>query len=145
MKKITNRRMAAALGVAAMLVAAAVSRSQTAAPPPAAAEKPAVKRNVLMKQDTAVPGREAVMASVELPPGSREGRHTHFADVYGFVAEGTVVLTVEGQPERTFKAGEVFAIPQGKIHEGRNDSSAPARISAVFFAEKGKPLTTPAP
>lgn len=142
MKRVARTR-AAAIAAVALLGGATWMRSQIAAPAPS--DKPTVKRNVLMKQDTAVPGREAVMASVELPPGSREGRHTHFADVYGFVAEGTVVLEVEGQPARTFKAGDVFAIPQGKIHEGRNDSSAPARISAVFFAEKGKPLTTPAP
>ena len=106
---------------------------------------PAVERKVLLKQDTAVAGREAVMASVTLPPGSREGRHTHFADVFGIVQEGTVILDVEGQPTKTYKAGDVFTIPQGKIHEGRNEGTATARISAVFFAEKGKPLTTPAP
>ena len=33
----------------------------------------AVKRTVLMRQDTSVPGREAVMVLVELPPGSAEG------------------------------------------------------------------------
>ena len=45
---------------------------------------PSVKRNVLLKQDMTIPGREAVMASVELPPGSAEVRHTHPAEVYGF-------------------------------------------------------------
>ena len=145
MKTIARGSIPAAVAAVFMAGAAAWVHSQTAAPPASAPERPAMKRNILMKQDTAVPGREAVLASVEFPPGSREGRHTHFADVYGFVEEGTVVLTVEGQPERTFKAGEVFSIPQGKVHEGRNDSTAPARISAVFFAEKGKPLTTPAP
>jgi quercetin dioxygenase-like cupin family protein len=115
--------------------------AQTSAP----AAAPAVERKLLLKQDTAVPGREAVMASVTLPPGGREGRHTHFADVCGFVVEGTVILDVEGQPTKTYKAGDVFVIPQGKIHEGRNEGTVTAKISAVFFAEKGKPLTTPAP
>ena len=106
---------------------------------------PSVKRTVLLKQDTAVAGREAVMAMVELPPGSAEGRHTHFADVYAFVLEGTMTLDVEGQPTRVVKSGDVFTIAQGLVHEGSNRSSSPVKLSVVFFAEKGKPLTTPAP
>jgi hypothetical protein len=30
------------------------------------------------------------------------------------------------------------------IHQAVNMGSAPARLAAVFIAEKGKPLTTPA-
>jgi quercetin dioxygenase-like cupin family protein len=116
----------------------------TAGDPGAKAQQaPPVKRTVLLKQDTTVPGREAVMATVELPPGSAEGRHTHFAEVYVFVQEGTITLAVEGQPTKTFKAGEVFTIAPGVIHEGSNKGDAPARLAVVFFAEKGKPLSTP--
>ena len=106
---------------------------------------PSPKRTVLLKQDTTVPGREVVMAMVELPPGSTEGRHTHFAEVYAFVLEGTPTLDVEGQPTRVFKAGDVFTIAPGLVHEGSNKSNAPVKLSVVFFAEKGKPLATPAP
>lgn len=98
-----------------------------------------------MKQDTTVPGREAVMALVELPPGASEGRHTHPAEVYAYVLEGTPTLDVEGQPTRNLKAGDVFTIAPGQIHEGSNRSNATVKLCAVFFAEKGKPLTTPAP
>jgi quercetin dioxygenase-like cupin family protein len=104
---------------------------------------PSVKRTVLLKQDTTVPGREAVMALVDLPPGSTEGRHTHPAEVYALVLEGTLTLDIEGQPTRTLNHGEVFTVAPGQIHEGSNKSSAPVKLSAVFFAEKGKPLTTP--
>jgi quercetin dioxygenase-like cupin family protein len=106
---------------------------------------PSVKRTVLLKQDTTVAGREAVMAMVELPPGSTEGRHTHFAEVYGFVAEGALTLDIEGQPTRVVKTGEIFTVAPGQVHEGSNRSGAPVKLSVVFFAEKGKPLTTPAP
>jgi quercetin dioxygenase-like cupin family protein len=107
---------------------------------------PSVKRTVLLKQDTTVAGREAVMALVELPPGATEGRHTHpAAEVYAFVVEGTPTLEVEGQPARTLKPGDVFTIAPGQIHEGSNRSGAPVKMSVVFLAEKGKPLTTPAP
>ncbi len=110
-----------------------------------AQQPPAVKRNVLFKTDMTIPGREAVMSQVDLPPGSAEGRHTHPAEVFAFVEEGTIVLEVEGKPAATLKAGDTFHILPGQVHEALNKGSAPAKLSAVFVAEKGKPLTTPAP
>jgi quercetin dioxygenase-like cupin family protein len=85
------------------------------------------------------------MAMVELPPGSTEGRHTRPAEVYAFVLEGTPTIEIEGQPARALKPGDVFTIAPGQVHEGSNPSGASAKLSVVFFAEKGKPLTTPAP
>jgi quercetin dioxygenase-like cupin family protein len=105
---------------------------------------PAVKRNLVFKQDMTIPGREAVMAWVELPAGSREGKHTHPAEVYVFVSEGTVQLQAEGKPDATLKAGDTFHVTPGQVHEVINNSGAPAKLAAVFVAEKGKPLTTKA-
>ena len=134
--KLTHWRLVVASAIALSLGMAGIHalKAQQAAP--------AVKRNVLMKQDSVAPGREVVMAQVELPPGGREGKHTHFAEVYAFVLEGTVNMEIEGEPTKTFHAGEVFFVPEGKIHEGSNTSGATAKIAAVFVAEKGKPLTT---
>jgi quercetin dioxygenase-like cupin family protein len=106
---------------------------------------PAVKRTVLLKQDMTIPGREAVMTLVELPPGATEGRHTHPAEVFVFVQEGTISLEREGKPTESLKAGDFFFIAPGQIHNGTNKGTATARLSAVFFAEKGKPLTTQIP
>ena len=137
MKRIHSRvAIAAAIAVLGGVVGIRGLRAQPA---------PSVKRTVLLKLDTTVAGREAVMVMVELPPGSTEGRHTHFAEVYAFVLEGTPTLDVEGQQTRVLKAGDVFTIAPGLVHEGSNKTSAPVKLSVVFFAEKGKPLTTPAP
>ena len=130
MKRIHSQvAIAAALAVVSGIAGIRGLRGQPA---------PSVKRTVLLKQDTMVAGREAVMAGAA-------GRHTHFAEVYAFVLEGTMTLDVEGQPTRVVKAGDVFTIGQGVVHEGSNKSSSPVKLSVVFFAEKGKPLTTPAP
>lgn len=109
-----------------------------------AQQAPSVKRNIVLKQDMEIPGREAVMAWVELPAGAAEGRHTHPAEVYVFVQEGTISLENEGKPTATLKAGDVFYIAPGKIHQAINNGNVTAKLSAVFVAEKGKPLTTPA-
>ena len=108
-----------------------------------AQQGPAVKRTVLQKHDLRAQGHEGVMASVEIPAGGREGRHTHPADVLAYVLEGTVTFDVEGQPTASYKAGDSFFIEAGKVHEGINETSAVVRLLAVFVTEKGKPLTTP--
>ena len=125
----------------AVLLAAAVLLS-VGIPGHAAEQAPSVKRNVLMKQDMTIPGREAVMALVEIPPGGAEGRHTHPAEVYAFVLEGEVLLEREGKPTETLKSGDHFYIPPGQIHQGINKGTALVKLAAVFIAEKGKPLTT---
>lgn len=109
-----------------------------------AEQAPTVKRSVLQKKELRAPGYEGVMAAVEIPAGGREGRHTHPAEVFAQVLEGTLTLEVEGQPTATLKPGETFFIGAGKVHEGINQGSAPVKLLAVFVAEKGKPLTAPA-
>ncbi len=134
MKRVTSRM--------ALMVAIAVAAGAAGIHGLKGQPAPSVKRTVLLKQDMTIPGREVVMAQVEIPPGGREGRHTHPAEVYGFVQEGTVVLEVQGQPTRTLKAGDVLSIPPETIHEGTNNGTVTAKLLAVFVAEKGKPLTT---
>jgi quercetin dioxygenase-like cupin family protein len=137
MKRVSSR-MAAMCAVAVVVGVAGLQGLK-------AQQSPSVKRNILLKQDMTIPGREAVMAVVELPSGAREGRHAHPAEVYGFVLEGTVTLDVEGQPTKALKAGDVFTIAPGQVHEGSNKGSTMARLLAVFVAEKDKPLTTQVP
>ena len=138
MKRVSSR-MAAVVAIAAVVGSAGIPgmKAQQGAP--------TVKRTVLLKQDMTIPGREVVMAIAEIPPGGAEGRHSHPAEVYGFVQEGTVVLEVDGQPTKTLKAGDVLYIAPGLIHQGINNGTATVKLSVVFVAEKGKPLTTPAP
>lgn len=103
-----------------------------------------INRTILLKQDSTIAGREGIVVSVDIAPGTAEGRHTHAADVYGYVIEGSSTLERAGSPTVTYHAGDGFFIPAGVVHQGLNNSTAPAKIVVVFIAEKGKPLTTPA-
>ena len=109
-----------------------------------AQEPPKVTRQVLLKQDMTIPDREAVMIAVELPPGSEEGRHTHPAELYVVVQEGTLFLESEGKDNVTYKAGDVFYVGPGKVHNGKNNGTVTTRLTAFLVAEKGKPLSAPA-
>ena len=107
-----------------------------------AQQQPAFKRVELQKQDLSTPGREVVQARVEFDPGAGIGRHTHPGEEVTYVMEGTLLLEIDGQPARTLQAGEVFFIPAGVIHAGRNSGSTPGKVLATYIVEKGKPLAT---
>lgn len=122
--------------LAAIAIAAACAQAQLTSQ---------VKRTIVLKQDMTLPGREAVMATIELAPGSAEGRHTHPAELYVYLIEGEIVLENEGQPDRVMKAGDAASVAPGRVHQALNHGSVTAKGVALFVAEKGRPLAAPAP
>ena len=122
---------------------AALSTSVTSLP--ATAQEPTVQRKVLLTHDLTIPGYQTVLGAVEIPPGGREGRHTHPGAVVVYIQEGVLTFDYEGNPTMTYKAGDSFFIEAGKVHEGINKGDSPVKAIAIFVIEKGKPLTSPAP
>jgi len=109
------------------------------------AQASGLTRVMVGKGDVSVPGREAVVARVEVAPGAKAGRHTHPGDEISYVMEGEATLLIDGQPPKQVKAGESFVIPAGVVHDAHNNSTAPIKLVGVYVVEKGKPLATPAP
>ena len=108
------------------------------------AQAPGLTRTLVTRADVSVPGREAVVAKVEVAAGAAAGWHTHPGDEISYVSEGEATLLMAGQPPRKVAAGEGFIIPAGVVHNARNDSDKPIRLVGVYVVEKGKPLATPA-
>ena len=109
------------------------------------AQNPGIQRTVVKKADVSMPGREAVVARVEIAPGASAGRHTHPGEEISYIIEGEAEILIEGQPPLKVKAGDGFVVPAGAKHDARNTGAAPLRLAAVYLVEKGKPLATPAP
>ena len=109
------------------------------------AQASGLTRTLVGRADVSVPGREAVIARVEVSPGTYAGRHTHPGDEISYVLEGEAELLIDGQPPRIVKAGESFVIPAGVIHDAHNATDRPIRLVGVYVVEKGKPLASPAP
>lgn len=109
------------------------------------AQASGLTRTLVGRADVSVPGREAVVAKVEVAAGARAGRHTHPGDEISYVLEGEVELLVDGQPSRTVRAGESFVVPAGVVHDAHNSSANAVRLVGVYVVEKGKPLASPAP
>jgi len=95
-----------------------------------------------MRRPTTVPGYEVVMLEAVIAAGAREGRHTHPGTLLARVEQGTVTLDYEGKPTAAYKAGESFFVDAGKVHEGINNGTAPAKILATLVVKTGDTLTT---
>jgi len=109
------------------------------------AQNPGIQRTVVKRADVSVPGREAVVARVEIAPDARSGRHTHPGDEISYVLEGEGEILIEGQPPLKIKAGDGFVVPAGSRHDAHNTGAAPLKLVGVYVVDKGKPLATPAP
>ena len=107
------------------------------------AQQTGFTRTVLQKGDISAPGREAVQVRAEFAPGVAAGKHTHPGEELGYVMEGTLQLEVEGKPPVMLKAGDVFFVEAGRIHDGINVGAGNAKVLATYVVEKGKPLATP--
>jgi len=114
-------------------------------PSPGSAQQPTVQRKVLLTEDLPIPGYQTVMATIEIPAGGREGRHTHPGAVVVYILEGVFTFDYEGKATMTYKAGDSFYIEANKIHEGINKGTSPVKAVAALVVEKGKPLITEVP
>jgi quercetin dioxygenase-like cupin family protein len=109
------------------------------------AQQPGFTRKMMQDQEVSATNRHAVQVIAKFVPGGAAGKHTHPGEELGYVLEGTLELQITGQPPRTLKAGEVFYVPAGVVHDGKNVGSGPAKVLATYVVEKGKPVATPAP
>ncbi|MYM27868.1 cupin domain-containing protein [Duganella sp. CY15W] len=110
----------------------------------ALAQTGGIRRTVIQKADVSIPGREAVVARVELDAGVAAGRHSHPGDEISYVLEGEGELLIEGEDPRRLKAGDSFVIPAGTIHDAVNTGKGPMKLVGVYVVDKGKPLATAA-
>ena len=109
------------------------------------AQNTGITRTVVKTADVSVPGREGIVAHVEITPGGRAGRHTHAGDELSYILEGQGEILIDGQPPLKVKAGDGFVIPGGAKHDAHNTGTTTLKLVAVYVVEKGKPLATPVP
>jgi quercetin dioxygenase-like cupin family protein len=100
---------------------------------------------VMLRALTDIPGKEALMLTVEYPPGGSDPVHRH--DAHGFidVLEGSVVMQVQGGKEVTLTPGQTFYEGPDDVHVvGRNASTTrPATFLILLVKDKGAPTLVP--
>ena len=130
--------------LAALIAIAALSLNATADEPKTGAQP---VRNIMERHDqSGVPGKEIVIGTATLPPGSVIGYHTHPGDEAGYVLKGTLILKTQGQPDRTLKAGDSFFNTRGAVHSLAAAPGADGGMAvSSWIVDKGQPLATPVP
>ena len=125
-----------------LMTGTAVAQEPKVAPPPEAKVSPLMSKSL-----TEFPGKEAVMFTVEYPPGSVDPIHRHNAQAFVYVLEGSIVMQVKGGKEVTLTPGQTFYEGPEDIHVvGRNASKTkPAKFLVVLIKNKGAPVLVPAP
>lgn len=128
-------RRALAVGSIVFCLPVSVAAQQASAP---------IKRTPLQTFDVPGTSYQTVIGLAEIMPNVNVGRHTHPGPESGYLLEGDFVLLVQGQPDKTVKAGESYLVPPGVAHDAKTGEKG-AKVLATYVVEKGKPLATPAP
>jgi quercetin dioxygenase-like cupin family protein len=136
---MTNRRDALASAMA-LLCGAAAAHAQ--------GQSAQSGRGPVFKQDLpniSLEGWEVTVSEIEMPPGRVGMAHRHPGFVLAYVLQGEIRTKISDQPERVYKAGEMFYEWPGSKHlVSANDSKTqPAKLLAMVFAKKGVPLVMP--
>jgi quercetin dioxygenase-like cupin family protein len=102
-------------------------------------------RSLLSRDLAGAPGKELSMITVDYPPGGSDPVHTHNAQAFVYVLEGSIVMQVKGGAPTTLKPGETFYEGPDDVHiVGRNAShTAPAKFLVFLVKDKGAPILTP--
>jgi quercetin dioxygenase-like cupin family protein len=111
-------------------------------PSGAVQQAPGLWRTDLQRQDLSVPGREMVQSRVDIGQEAPLVKHTHPGEEIIYVLEGSLEYQIEGQPPKTFNAGDALTVPAGAVHAVKNVGSGNAAELATYVVEKGKPLLT---
>ncbi|WP_426421117.1 cupin domain-containing protein [Bradyrhizobium genosp. A] len=92
------------------------------------------------------PGKEALMITVEHPPGGSNASHRHNAHAFVYVLEGSVVMQLKGGKEVTLTPGQAFYEGPGDVHVVDRNASAtqPAKFLVLLIKDKGAPVLMPA-
>lgn len=112
----------------------------------AAAASPDIAVATLMtKALENLPGKEALMITVDYAPGASDPVHRHDAHAFVYVLEGSIVMGVKGGKEVTLTQGQTFYEAPSDVHlVGRNASATqPAKFVVWMVKDQGVAFFTP--
>jgi quercetin dioxygenase-like cupin family protein len=101
---------------------------------------PGLWRTDLQQHDLSVPGRQVIQNRVELSPEAPPVKHKHPGEEIIYILEGSLEYQIDGQPAKTYNAGEALMVPAETVHSVRNVGDGNAAELATYVVEKGKPF-----
>lgn len=101
----------------------------------APAEKIRVLQEKLLKN---LPGKKAMMLTVDYAPGQSSIAHKHDGTAMAYVLEGAITSQVKGEPAITYKAGEFWYEAAGSEHLVSKNASATQPAKLLVFMVMGQ-------
>ena len=120
-----------------LLVTGTASAQQT---PPQA-----IVTSLMSKALVDYPGKEALVVTVDYPPGAADPVHRHDAHAFVYVLEGSIVMGVRGSESVTLTPGQTFYEGPNDVHIiGHNASTTrPAKFLVVLLKNRDAPVAMP--
>jgi quercetin dioxygenase-like cupin family protein len=115
----------------------------TAANTASADESPKARPPLITRDLAGIPGKEAIVLTVEYAPGESSRPHRHDSNVFVYVLEGTITMQVQGGPVVTLHPGQTFYESPSDIHTVSANASktAPAKFLVFIVKDEGTPVT----
>ncbi|WP_434558958.1 cupin domain-containing protein [Pseudomonas sp. R1-6] len=105
------------------------------------AHETAPSENVQVLQEKLLknlPGKKAMMLTVDYAPGQSSIAHKHDGTAMAYVLEGAITSQVKGEPAITYKAGEYWYEAAGSEHLVSRNASATQPAKLLVFMVMGE-------
>jgi quercetin dioxygenase-like cupin family protein len=101
---------------------------------------PAISRTDLQEHELSVQGRMVIQNRVELSPDAPASRPKHPGEEIICVLEGELEYSIDGQPPKTYGAGEALTVRAETVHSVRKIGDGVAAELATYIVGQGKPF-----
>lgn len=115
--------------------------------PTAAEATPPSGVSAKLISDVTIGKTEYVLREITIAPGGSTGWHYHDGPVLGLMKSGTLTHVDADCSVTTYRTGQTITEPRGAdhVHIGRNDTTAPLVLDALYILPIGAPFSEDAP
>ncbi|WP_080482050.1 cupin domain-containing protein [Pseudomonas syringae] len=110
----------------------------------ASVSAPAKGSRTVLQHEVYPSGYEVNVIRIVLPANTNSPHHEHPGLESGYIARGSVTISIDGQAEHVLRAGDTFETPAYAPHIVKN-GPAETEIISTYITETGKPVTKALP
>ncbi|MGW2689983.1 cupin domain-containing protein [Streptomyces sp. NPDC001414] len=101
-----------------------------------------LRRTVIQRSPSSIPGREIVQVLTEIEVGMESGWHTHPGEEVGYIVAGNVQMEIQGLEPALLRAGDGFLIQPGVPHNARDMGPETGRMLSTYLVDPIEPLAS---
>jgi len=94
---------------------------------------------LLKRRLVVTPGRDVIIDRVTLPPNTTLSRRWHPGDMFVYVMNGSVILSLDGKGDTVGNKGDVIDVPFKQVYAARTNGEG-AQVLLFRIHEAGQPI-----